>query len=63
MPSSIYADGPDKEPGRHVYSLAITLEEQWPALAHAIETEICQPIDTANADGMADPSFVGRARR
>ena len=30
-------------------------------MAHAIETEICRPTDTANAEGMADLSFVGRA--
>ena len=32
-----------------------------PALAHAIETELCRVTDHVNAQGMADHSFAGKA--
>ena len=36
--------------------------ETWPALAHAIETELCRVIDSVDSNGLAQPAYSGRAR-
>ena len=62
MPSSTGADVILQKAGDDACYMEGIPEEQWPALAHAIETEICRSTDTADAEGMAEPSYAGRAR-